>query len=83
MLTRPGETRSLSAVAYDAAGREVDAKLAWTSSRPGAIGVDGTGKVTAATPNGSTQIVAEASGTKRAVATTVLDAVIALRTAEI
>lgn len=66
LLTRAGDARTLSAVAFDASGKEVEARFGWTSSRPEGISVDGAGKVTAVTANGSTQIVAEADGVRSA-----------------
>jgi len=65
LLTDMGATRQLSAVAYDAQGGALSVPIQWSSTQT-AIGVDGSGKVTAATNNGSSQIVAEANGVKSA-----------------
>lgn len=57
-----GETRHLGARAYDASGNAVDAEIAWTSSRPGHVAVDRSGRLTAAVAAGSAQISAQAGG---------------------
>lgn len=62
ILTEAGAVRQLSAKATDAEGNAVDVTTTWTSTNPSAIAVDGTGKVTAASSNGASQIVAEAGG---------------------
>jgi hypothetical protein len=66
LLTREGDTRQLSAVAYDAAGNVLGAPVTWTSTSPENISVDSGGKVTAITANGSGQIVAEVDCVKSA-----------------
>jgi Dockerin type I domain len=66
LLTQTGDTKQLSAVAFDAKGNVIEATITWTSTKPDAISVDNTGKVTAATANGSSQVVAEAAGVKSA-----------------
>lgn len=58
LLTQAGESRRLSATAFDAEGRVVDVPLTWSSSTPASVGIDGTGRVTAQTGSGSSQIVA-------------------------
>ena len=62
LLTSLGETRSLSAQAYNAAGNPVDANITWTTSHPDNISVDTiTGEVTA-NAQGSAVITAWADG---------------------
>lgn len=65
VLSSMGATKQLSAVAYDAQGQVVNAPIRWSSTQLD-ISVDGTGKVTAASNNGSSQIVAEAESIKSA-----------------
>ena len=66
ILTQKGALSQLSATVTDAEGNEFSAPTTWTSTRPANITVDGTGKVTAASASGSSQIVAEAGGIKSA-----------------
>ncbi len=66
MLTTLGATKTLSALAYDAKGNGVDATFTWTSSAPAVVSVDAAGKVTAASANGSSQVVVAAAGFKSA-----------------
>ncbi len=56
MLTKAGETRVLSAKAFNVTGTEVAASFTWTSSKPSAVSVDSSGKLTAVTAVGSSQI---------------------------
>jgi len=66
ILTQSGAVKQLSATVTDAEGNELSVPTTWTSTRPAAITVDSTGKVTAASGNGASQIVAEAGGIKSA-----------------
>ena len=66
LLTQSGAVKQLSATVTDAEGNELSVPTTWTSTRPAAITVDSTGKVTAASGNGASQIVAEAGGIKSA-----------------
>lgn len=66
LLTAIGDFSQLFAVAYDAQGNVLNVPIGWTSSRPEAIAVDGTGKVTAVVANGSSQITAAAGGIQSA-----------------
>ncbi len=62
LLQQAGQSAQLSAVAKDAAGNALDVPIAWRSGKPGAVGIDANGTVTAASANGSSQITASAQG---------------------
>jgi probable HAF family extracellular repeat protein len=62
LLTAAGETRLLSARAFDASGNPLRATVSWTSSRPEIVEVNGGGRITARASVGSAQIVAQADG---------------------
>lgn len=62
LLTDTGESRLLSARAFDASGNPRPATVTWTSSRPEIVQVDGEGRITAGASVGSAQIVAQADG---------------------
>ena len=62
LLTGLGQTHSLTARAFDAAGNEVPTTFVWTSSKPAQVSVSSTGTVQAVTALGSATIVAEADG---------------------
>ena len=61
LLTQAGETRQLTAQAYDAAGQPTVAEFVWRSSSA-AVSVTPEGLATATAAAGSAQIVAEAGG---------------------
>lgn len=63
LMTAAGETRVLTARAFDAQGLELAVALTWSSTAPGAIFVDAaSGQVVAGVANGSAQITASAQG---------------------
>jgi hypothetical protein len=62
LLTEIGATRQLSATAKDEYGNPLNVTIAWSSTRPEQIAVDAIGLVRAETNNGSSQIIADASG---------------------
>ena len=62
MLTKAGETRVLSAKAFNSTGTEVFASFTWASSKPNAVSVDANGKLTAVTAVGSSQIIVSSGG---------------------
>lgn len=62
ILTGAGDTRQLSAVAYDAEGNTVSVPVTWHSTHPGHVAVDSGGLATAVSSSGSSQIVAQAGG---------------------
>lgn len=66
LLTQPGASAQLAAVAYDAQDQVVDTPIGWRSNTPAEISVDAAGKITAQVANGSSQIVAEAGGVSSA-----------------
>jgi len=66
MLTGIGASKQLAATAYDAQGNVLTVPITWNSTTVADIGVDTTGKVTANSANGSSQIVAEVNGIKSA-----------------
>ncbi|WP_309571691.1 hypothetical protein [Deinococcus sp.] len=65
LLTTAGQTRQLTAVAYDAQGQPVQTPLSWSSTAAAQLSVDAGGQVTAHSL-GSAQIVAEAGGVRSA-----------------
>ncbi|MBW2191852.1 MAG: hypothetical protein JRG93_20145, partial [Deltaproteobacteria bacterium] len=69
MLGALGESYPLTAQAFNAAGLEVDAEFAWTSSHPENISVDTDGLLTAMGMVGSATITAEADGIRSIPAT--------------
>jgi uncharacterized repeat protein (TIGR01451 family) len=66
MLTKAGETQAFSAKAFDAENHQVQANITWTSSNPANAAVDSSGKVTAVSDLGSTQIVVQVGDLKSA-----------------
>jgi hypothetical protein len=66
LLDNAGQTRQLQAIAYNASGERIERAIAWESSRPGALAVDGNGLVRAASASGSAQIVATAESVRSA-----------------
>jgi hypothetical protein len=69
MLGALGESYPLTAQAFNAAGLEVDAEFAWTSSHPENLSVDAEGLLTAMGALGSSLITAEAEGVQSIPAT--------------
>lgn len=67
LMTASGQSRALTARAFDEQGQEMAVPITWTSSTPDQVFVDTTsGVVTAQTANGSAQIVAVAKGRESA-----------------
>jgi hypothetical protein len=64
LLTKAGESQTLSAKAFDAQGNEIKTNFAWSSSNTAHATVDTSGKVVAVSALGSAQITAEAAGVK-------------------
>lgn len=62
LLTASGESRTLTAQAYDASGDPLDAPISWSSSDDGAVTVDEAGVVTSVAALGSALITASAQG---------------------
>ncbi len=62
MLTQTGNTKQLTARAFNAQGSAINVPLTWTSSKPAIISVNSSGLATAASNNGASQIVASAGG---------------------
>jgi hypothetical protein len=62
LFTKAGDTASLHAEAFDAAGQKLAISLSWESSRPEAVAVDGSGQVTAMKDVGSAQIRVRGGG---------------------
>ncbi len=72
-----GETRTVTAIARDAAGRElVGRSFTWVTEDPSVAVVDGTGRITALR-NGTTRITATTAGTTAAIQLTVRTAAVA------
>lgn len=65
-LTQKGQTKSLSAKAYDATGKVVAADISWTSTHTDQLNIDLVGNLSTLVENGSAQIVAEAGGIRSA-----------------
>lgn len=63
-FTAAGESRTLSAQAFDGDGRPLDASFQWSSSHPEIVAVDAAGQITAKAALGSAQIVVEAEGVR-------------------
>lgn len=66
ILTASGASKALTAVAYDAEDRPVEAPISWSSTTPGSIAIDAGGTVTAKVANGAGQIVAQSGGVRSA-----------------
>lgn len=66
LLQANGQARQLTAIAFNANGERVERAIAWASSKPGTLAVDGNGLVRAASASGSAQIVATADGVRSA-----------------
>lgn len=67
LLTEAGQSRALTARAFDGQGQEMAVPITWSSTVPDAVFVgQDTGVVTAQTANGSAQIVAAAQGRESA-----------------
>lgn len=62
LLTSAGATAQLTARALARDGRVLQAPIAWRSSAPDVVSVDGAGRLLATSDLGSAQIVAEAGG---------------------
>ena len=58
LLTQIGNSRQLSAVAFDAQGNVLNVAIAWTSSDPAVVSVDQAGTVRAAVSSGTALITA-------------------------
>lgn len=64
LLTKAGESQTLSAKVFDDQGKELTSAVVWSTSNPAAASVDANGKVTAISSLGSAQITATAGGVK-------------------
>ncbi len=62
LFTRAGETRTLTAQAFDSQGDPLDATFRWTSSDPSAVQVGDDGSLSTAADLGSALITASADG---------------------
>ncbi len=66
LLTADRPSATLTAVAFDAEGNEVQSAFTWSSSAPEQIAVDGSGTVSAEGDLGSASVHAEAGGVRSA-----------------
>ena len=66
LLANERQSATLTAVAFDADGNEVETAFTWTSSTPDQIAVDGNGTVSAEEELGSAAVYAEAGGVRSA-----------------
>ncbi|MGZ6162026.1 MAG: Ig-like domain-containing protein [Myxococcaceae bacterium] len=68
LLGGPGQTRTLTAKAFNAQGMEITTSFTWNSTRPAEVTVDSAGRVSAAAL-GSAQVTAAAGGVSSAAVT--------------
>jgi Bacterial Ig-like domain (group 2) len=64
LLTTSGQSKTLSARAFDQNNKPMDASFSWASSKPEQVSIDATGKIQANVATGSSSITASSGGVK-------------------